>query len=143
MVKESNMNVGIPMGLTERLDRYLESNDAKELGLSSRRQTMIMLLRNFLKDVESKVNELDKKEYENLKYIDTLKNKNVKILDMQSNEEIVLAYDKKNISYKCGKCDFSHCVHISFLFELSSHYNHLVTYFDKVPLKIDKLAYDF
>lgn len=54
MVSENQANITLPLGIVQRLDDFLETEEASALGLTSRPQTVVMLLRDFLQNLPKK-----------------------------------------------------------------------------------------
>ena len=50
MVTQNQANITIPSGIVTRIDEFLDTDTAGRLGLTSRPQVVIMLLRDFLKN---------------------------------------------------------------------------------------------
>lgn len=48
MATKDYKSVSLPIGLILRIDEFLESEEAKRIGVSSRSQVLTMLMRNFL-----------------------------------------------------------------------------------------------
>jgi len=54
MVSENQANITLPLGIVQRLDDFLETDEASALGLTSRPQAIVMLLREFMQNLPKK-----------------------------------------------------------------------------------------
>jgi len=54
MVSDNQANITLPLGIVQRLDDFLETDEASALGLTSRPQAVVMLLRDFLQNLPKK-----------------------------------------------------------------------------------------
>lgn len=56
MARKDWASIGIPVGLADRLDEFLESTEAKRMGVTSRQQVLTLLVRDLLEkwDIERK-----------------------------------------------------------------------------------------
>ena len=99
MVGENQGNITIPNGIIKRLDRFLETTTANEMGLTSRPQVVLMLLRELLdKHVPVKVEESKDGE---ISYLTTKGNKII-LLDSILGSAIVEINEKKEL--QCYLC---------------------------------------
>lgn len=98
MVGENQSSITLPSGIVERLDEFLKTNLARQMGISSRPQAVIMLLREFL-DLHAPIkNSKDSSEIELVGVIDD------KIILKDSVDGAVIVEideDKKLMCYSC------------------------------------------
>ena len=119
--KSGVTNVTMPMAMIKRLDYYLESEKAEELGLSSRRQVIIMLLRNFLDEIEQEA-AVHNVDFPNLKYVDC-RNGSVIIYDKKLNKEVQLRKNSSGL-LTCQECKKG-CIHFDYYFQTTTWIQHL------------------
>lgn len=53
MVRSDWISANIPVGLAEKLDKFVESKDGKRMGFSNRNQVIVSAIRDFLEKWES------------------------------------------------------------------------------------------
>jgi hypothetical protein len=90
MVSENQANITLPLGIVQRLDKFLETEEASTLGLTSRPQTVVMLLRDFLQNLPKKRRIVAKNKKKNT------------LLDITLIGNIP----------KCNECDSFDCKHV-------------------------------
>jgi hypothetical protein len=90
MVSENQANITLPLGIVQRLDKFLETEEASALGLTSRPQTVVMLLRDFLQNLPKKRRIVAKNKKKNT------------LLDITLIGNIP----------KCNECDSFDCKHV-------------------------------
>lgn len=97
MSKQPDMNVGIPPALITKVDEFLKTEDCKELGVTSRRQLMIMIVRDWLKMIqEGKSRGYSIDEITSLSIIDSKQSgKNIQSKKIQELEESIKEIHKK------------------------------------------------
>jgi len=138
MVGENQSSVTFPSGIIKRLDQFISTEKADEMGLTSRPQVLIMLLRNFLEQVEEAEKNVRNKEFDNFQYIDKNDHK-VVILDKFSNKEITIDIDDTGV-HNCTNCTDSHCLHVKYILTLSDALNQVLSTGIELPEKLMKIT---
>jgi len=98
MVGENQASITFPSGIIERLDKFLKSDKAKEMGYSSRPTVILPLLRGFLDENFPITTEIIESE---ITVIDTY---DKRILLNDSEKGTILVQVDENLKLQCFDC---------------------------------------
>lgn len=139
MVKEVTA-ITMPKAMIDKLDFFLETNVAKEMGFESRPQVFISLLREFLEKMD------DQLELASAVFFYIGRNENYfTIKDKFTQEEIKITKDTTG-RHRCTKCypDQRYCPHIRYFIDLQDSLPEVVIRGGTLPEKyVDLLEYEY